>query len=69
MSNATLAPIQAVTEVETVQPEVVTGNGASEFLAIVAANVKPEFAPGRVNAGRQASFDAVAGWNARGGVA
>jgi hypothetical protein len=64
MSNATLAPIQAVTEVETVQPEVVTGNGASEFLA----NVKPEFAPGRVNDGRQASFDAVAGWNARGGV-
>ena len=38
----------------------------SEYLALVAAQSKPEYAPGRVNDGRQASFDAVAGWSARG---
>ncbi len=40
----------------------------SEFLTIVAAQEAPEYAPGRVNGGRQASFDAVAAWNAVGNV-
>ncbi len=59
MANATLSPVPTTTTRETT---------TSEFIAIVAAQSRPEYAPGRVNSGRQASFDAIAGWNARGGV-
>lgn len=45
-----------------------TDTTPSEFLAIVAGEETPEFAPGRVNNGRQASFDAVAAWNAVGRI-
>ena len=59
MSNNTLAPVKAPVKVDTTP---------SEFLAIVAGQETPEYAPGRVNAGRQASFDAVAAWNAVGRI-
>ena len=45
-----------------------TDTTTSEFLTIVAADTKPEFAPGRINNGRQASFDAVAAWNSVGRI-
>lgn len=41
---------------------------ASDILAMEAAETRVEFAPGRVNSGRQASFDAVSAWNAAGSI-
>lgn len=39
-----------------------------EFLTIVAGEDSAEYAPGRINNGRQASFDAVSAWNAVGRI-
>lgn len=68
MAIATLAPVTAPAETVTVAPEISTPFGASEFLAIVAGEQHVEYAPGRVNNGRQASFDAVAAWNSVGAI-
>lgn len=40
----------------------------SNVLMMEAAETAPEYAPGRVNSGRQASFDAVSAWNAVGAI-
>ena len=45
-----------------------TDTTTSEFLASVAGKERPEYAPGRVNNGRQASFEAVSAWNAAGRI-
>lgn len=45
-----------------------TDTRTSEFLRTLAEAESPEYAPGRVNNGRQASFDAVAAWNAVGRI-
>lgn len=45
-----------------------TDTTTSEFLTIAASEDVREFAPGRINNGRQASFDAVAAWNAVGRI-
>lgn len=39
-----------------------------EYLALLVASERAEFAPGRINNGRQASFDAVAAWNSVGRI-
>lgn len=57
MANATLTA-----------PTVKNDTTDSEFLALVAGSERPEYAPGRTNNGRQASFDAVAAWNAAGRI-
>ena len=57
MANATLTATATATDTTD-----------SEFLAILAGDERPEFAPGRVNNGRQASFDAVSAWNAVGRI-
>jgi hypothetical protein len=58
MTNATLTPAPVETATNT----------DSDFLAILAGGERPEYAPGRVNGGRQASFDTVAAWNAVGRI-
>jgi hypothetical protein len=63
MENETMA--QAIETTTTTQT---TDSTDSEFLAIIAGSERPEFAPGRTNGGRQASFDAVAAWNAVGRI-
>ena len=64
MTNATLDRIAP--EVTTPSaPE--TGADRDAFLTIVAGQEAPTYAPGR-NGGRQASFDAVAAWNAVGRI-
>lgn len=49
-------------------PAVKQDTTTSEFLALIAGQETPEYAPGRINSGRQASFDAVAGWSASGAI-
>lgn len=39
-----------------------------ELIAVLAGQERPTYAPGRVNDGRQASFDSVAAWNAVGRI-